>query len=46
MDLAMIINVGAGTHLCEKTITELKNFCSVCSNLQAWDNSVKRPKNP
>lgn len=45
MDLAMIINVGAGTHLCEKTITELKHFGSVCSNLQAWDNSVKRPKN-
>lgn len=43
-DLAVIINVGAGTHLCEKTITKLKHFSSVCSNLQAWDNSVKKPK--
>lgn len=40
----MIINVGAGTCLCEKTITKVKHSGSVWSNLQAWDNSVKRPK--
>lgn len=40
----MIINVGAGTHLCEKTITNLKHFSSVCSNLQAWYNPVERTK--